>query len=336
MDVALIWDPALATYRFPEAHPMRPERFTMAVALMRENGLLGEIPGVLPAETQGARACVLRPEQASDEDLLLVHAPEYVAHVRAVSRDPSQADMRFGIGAGDTPAFEGMHEAAALAVGGTILALETVLDGRAIRAFSPAGGMHHAQRDRASGFCIYNDCAVAISRATLRRPGLRVAYVDIDAHHGDGVEAAFWDRSDVFTASIHESGRFIFPGTGSDRDIGEDEGLGFALNVPLLPGAGDAELLAALDEKVVPALTEFGPDVIVAQLGADSHAGDPLAHLDVSVDGFLDAVGRIRAAADELCEGRLAAVGGGGYQPYDVVPRMWAGALAVLLGVPTS
>lgn len=326
MTVALIWDERLAAYRLSESHPMQPARFVLAVETMRSWDLLA------PSSGDGAHALVLKPEIASDADLVLAHDEEYVAHVKAADDDPSGAHGDRGLGAGDTPAFPGMHDAAALAVGASVTALDAVLTGRVTRAFSPAGGLHHAMRDRASGFCIYNDCVVAIERATRQHPGLRVAYVDIDAHHGDGVEAAFLERPDVLTASVHESGQFIFPGTGAARETGEGEGRGFALNVPLLPHSGDAELLGALSTQVVPALRRFAPDIIVTQLGADTHRGDPLAHLDVTIAGFLDAVRSIRDASEELCEGRLVALGGGGYQPHTVVPRMWAGAMAVLLG----
>lgn len=309
MSVALVYGERLAEYRFAHGHPMRPERFSLAVELMRGWGLLARRgdPDVTADGIECAR--VLEPYSASDADLLLFHDGAYIAHVKAASEDPAVASMRFGLGA-DTPAFAGMHEAAALAVGGTILALDAVLDESVTRAFAPAGGLHHGQRDRASGFCVYNDCAVAIERATRLRPGLRVAYVDIDAHHGDGVEAAFYERDDVFTASIHESGRFLFPGTGAATDTGAGKGVGFALNVPLSPGAGDDDLARALTDRVVPALRDFAPDVIVAQLGGDSHEGDPLTHLAVTIPGFIEAVRTVVACAEELCDGRIVAVGG--------------------------
>jgi acetoin utilization protein AcuC len=331
MPVALVWDDRLATYRFPTPHPMQPERFVLAVETMRSWGLLAEATETSQLDTGGEQAIVLVPRSASDEELLLAHDAQYVAHVRAASVDPAAASGVYGLGAGDTPAFAGMHEAAALAVGASVTALDAVTAGRVTRAFSPAGGLHHAKRASAAGFCIFNDCVVAIERATRRHPGLRVAYIDIDAHHGDGVEAAFYGRADVFTASIHESGQFVFPGTGAARDTGEGAGRGSAMNVPLLPHAGDDEFLEALASQVVPALRRFGPDVIVAQLGADTHHGDPLTHLDMTTAGFLAAVASIRDLADEICAGRLVAVGGGGYQPLTVVPRMWAGAMAVLL-----
>lgn len=321
MPVELVYDPVLASYRFPPGHPMRPERYTLAIDLAREWGLLDRVTTVVPAA-------------ATDEDLRLFHAPEYIAHVKRASADPESADLSYGLGPGDTPAVRGIHDAAALVVGSTIEAFGAVLDGKATRSFSPAGGLHHAHRAKASGFCVYNDCAIAIEKAIRLRPGLRVAYIDIDAHHGDGVEAAFIDRDDVLTVSVHESGRFLFPGTGTRAREGVAAGEGFAVNAPLLPEAGDAEYLEAIDAVVAPAVRDFRPDAILAQMGADSHEGDPLTHLRVTVHGYVECVRRIVALADEVCGGRLAATGGGGYQPYYEVPVMWASALAVLAGVP--
>lgn len=338
--VELVYAPAMARYRFGPGHPMQPERFTLAVELARAWGLVqsAEPAGARPqpsadggAAAEMGRARLVAPRPATDAELELIHTADYIAHVKAVSQNPRTARFSHGIGPGDTPAAHGLHDAAALAVGGTIEALEAVLSGRVTRSFNPAGGLHHAHRDKASGFCIYNDVAVAIERAIRARPGLRVAYVDIDAHHGDGVEDAFYDRADVLTVSVHESGDYLFPGTGHTSDRGRGKGEGAALNVPLGPGAGDAELLAALEDHVAPAVAAFAPDVIVAQLGADSHVGDPLTHLRVSTDGFVTAVRRIVRLADGVCHGRLACTGGGGYQPFDAVPVMWASALAVLL-----
>jgi len=338
MTVALVYDPSLATYRFPEGHPMVPERFTLAVALMREWGLLEP-----PVDARGAPGGVPRAEvwvapAAHRTDALLVHSAEYLDALDAADRDPDAADLAYGLGPGDTPAFRGMMRASLLATGATVCALESVLDGRAIRAFNPAGGLHHAMRARASGFCTLNDCAIAIERATRSRPGLRIAYIDIDAHHGDGVEAAFVSRNDVLTLSIHESGRYLFPGSGAARDIGEGAGRGYAANVPLPPGAGPSEFWAAFERIAVPAVRAFGPDAIVAQLGADSHRGDPLTHLENTIEGHAHLVGGIVELADEVCGGRVAATGGGGYQPFSAVPRMWACAMARLMGaaIPTE
>jgi len=339
MSAALIYDPAMAGYRFAASHPMRPERFTGAIELMQAWHLVG---GDSLEEPQ-AGAAVISPEPASDDDLLLVHDASLIAAVRAAGTtsspsserlstpgrlDPSAAD--FGIGPGDTPPFPGMHDAAALVAGGTITGMRSVLDGVTRSAFNPAGGMHHAHRDRVAGFCVYNDCAVAIARATLEHPGLKVAYVDVDAHHGDGVEGAFYARDDVLTLSVHESGQYLYPGTGSARQIGDGAGTGYALNMPMPPFAGKECYQAVLEQVIATALRAFGPDVIVLQAGADTHRDDPLTHLDLTVSGFVDLIGGIRALADSLCAGRLIVTGGGGYEFRSAVPRMWACAFAVL------
>lgn len=321
MTTALVYDPHMGDYRFGPGHPMLPERFTLAIDLMRAWGLLGE------SESQ---ARIVVPQPATHADLLRVHAEQYVA----VVEDQSAAagiDERFGLGPGDTPRFPHAHEVASLIAGGTSRALDGVLAQEWVRAFAPAGGLHHAHRDRAAGFCIYNDPAVAIARATVGHPGLRVAYVDIDAHHGDGVQEAFARRADVLTVSVHESGQYLYPGTGASRDIGDGAGTGYSVNLPMPPHAGDAEYALALQQVIEPAVRAFGPDLIVAQLGADGLASDPLAHLRLSVAGHVALARGIAQLADELCGGRLVATGGGGYDAYSGTPRAWACALAVLL-----
>ena len=279
----------------------------------------------------GGRAEQIEPQSATLEDLLRVQSPEYVAVVMDESPTLAQDDLH-GLGAGDTPRFARMHEVASLVAGATCRALDGVLDSAWATAFSPAGGLHHAHRDRAAGFCVYNDCAIAIARATALRPGLRVAYVDIDAHHGDGVEEAFSARGDVLTLSVHESGRYLYPGTGVAREIGTGLGVGATVNVPLPPHAGPAEYELVFDGIVEPALAAFAPDVIVAQLGADSHRDDPLTHLAMTVRGHASLVARLVATADRVCGGRIVAAGGGGYEVFSATPRMWASAMALLLG----
>lgn len=317
----LVYDPAMAEYRFDPPHPMRPERFTGAVELMRERGLL-EPP-----------VRVVAPRPATDAEIVRIHDVALVETVRAAGADPTRVDGGpgwHGIGPGDTPAFPRMHEAASLVAGGTIASMRLVLDGEARAAFNPAGGMHHAHRDRVAGFCVYNDCAIALADATIRHPGLRVAYVDIDAHHGDGVEEAFYTRDDVLTLSVHESGQYLYPGTGASRQTGAGDGTGFALNVPLPPFAGDECYALVLDEIIAPALEAFAPDVIMLQAGADTHRDDPLAHLDLTVEGFARLVRGIDGVAMRVCDGRLVVTGGGGYEYRTAVPRMWADAFAIL------
>jgi acetoin utilization protein AcuC len=252
--------------------------------------------------------------------------------VRVAGSSPERWPSAFGIGPGDTPAFAHMHEVSALIAGATIRALADVVEGRSARAFCPAGGLQHAHRDHASGFCVYNDVAVAIAAAVAEHPGLRAAYVDVDVHHGDGVQEAFYDRADVLTVSVHESGSYLFPGTGRIAETGTGEGSGFAVNLPLPPGAGDDCYRLAFADVIAPAVRAFAPDVIVAQLGADSHRADPLAHLTTTVRGQYDMAQHLVELADGVCDGRIVATGGGGYDAFSATPRAWACALAALLG----
>ncbi len=342
MSVALSFDPRMAAYDLGPTHPLKPERVTLSVELMRAYDLLAEeaspkdpmwVPQASCPTAEPCRADVLSPVVLTDADLELVHDAAYIAAVKEAAEDPLHFRPRRGIGPGDTPAFSAMHQASKLICGGTAAALDAVLDGDYLRTFAVAGGLHHAHRDRAAGFCIYNDPAVAIARAIRDRPGLRVVYLDIDAHHGDGVEEAFAERADVLTISLHETGLYLYPGTGFAVDIGANEGEGYAINVPLPPGADDACYELACEQVVEPAIAEYAPDVIVAQLGADGHRDDPLTQLGLSVAGHQALVHRIVALADATCDGRLAATGGGGYDAFSAVPRIWTCAMAELIGV---
>ncbi|MBE0476537.1 MAG: acetoin utilization protein AcuC [Coriobacteriia bacterium] len=336
-DVMLVYDPAMASYDLGPWHPLRPERFTLAVSLMRALGLLAEdgapSSSAALAAGSGARARVVAPAPAEETDLLRVHDARYVEAVKRASADPGGFVPAMGLGSGDNPVSAGMHEAAALICGGAIAGLRAVLSGQTTRSFNVAGGLHHAHRSRAAGFCVYNDPAVAIAAALETDPGLRLAYVDVDAHHGDGVQEAFYAEPRVLTASVHESGAHLFPGTGFADETGAGAGAGTALNVPMPPLATDACYELAMRDAVEPAVRSFSPDAIVAQLGADSHHADPLTTLGLTLPGYRSVVRRVVALADELCGGRLAASGGGGYGAYSVVPRAWACALGELLGV---
>lgn len=326
---ALVYDPSLADYDLGPGHPLRPERVTLSVSLMDAYGLLGEGPG---------QARVISPMPASERDLELVHSREYVEAVRRASEPPFGPDHRHGLGTGDNPVVPGMHEVSSLICGGAILGLEAVMDSRFARTFNVAGGLHHAHRDRAAGFCVYNDPAVAIAAAQRDHPGSRFAYVDIDAHHGDGVEEAFWSSADVLTVSVHESGRHLFPGTGFARDTGVGDGAGCALNVAMPPEADDECYALAFGRVIAPAIRAFAPDAIVVQCGADAILEDPLSHLGLSLAGYRSLVRSIVGLADEVCEGRIAACGGGGYAWWSAVPLAWTSVMAELLGaaVPPS
>jgi len=314
--VHIVWSPALLGYDFGRGHPMSPARLKLTMDLARALGLL-DAPGV---EVVGA-------EPATDEELLTVHGEEYVAAVRAAS-DDGLPDPAHGLGTEDDPVFAGMHEAAARIVTGSLAGAAAVWSGEAMHAVNITGGMHHAMPDGASGFCVYNDAAVAIRRL-LADGARRVAYVDVDAHHGDGVEHIFWDDPRVLTLSVHESGRSLFPGTGHAAEVGGDGAEGTAVNVALPAGTGDAGWLRAIWAVVPAVLRSFEPDVIVSQHGCDAHAADPIANLRVSVDAQRLVAELVHSLAHEVAGGRWLALGGGGYAVVDVVPRAWSQLIAI-------
>jgi acetoin utilization protein AcuC len=264
----------------------------------------------------------LEPEIATDEELERLHSREYIAAVRRFGANPDRAAIEAGIGPGDCPPFAGMHEASARVAGGSIQAVERILDGDATHAFHPGGGLHHAMRGNASGFCIYNDVALGVARA--RDAGHRVLYVDLDVHHGDGTQTLFWDDAEVVTLSIHETGQALFPGTGFVEESGGPSAPGTAVNVPLEPFSGDESWLEAV-ESIVPALAErVRPTFLVSQHGCDSHAYDPLAHLRLTTGAYGRVTALLDKIAHEYCQGRWLATGGGGYDVYRVVPRSWS------------
>jgi acetoin utilization protein AcuC len=303
-----VYGPRSLTYDFGPAHPLTPRRFGPGIDLLR---LVGAEPG-------------LEPEPASDEELLLCHTARYVETVKRLSEldyDPWGAPEA-GIGQGDDPPFPGMHDAAAAVAGGSLRAMEAILSGAAIHAFHPGGGLHHAMPSRASGFCIYNDPALAIAKA--RQAGLRVLYIDLDVHHGDGVQEIHWHDPGVLTVSFHESGRYLFPGTGSVAEVGDGAAAGSAVNVPFEPGTGERAWLSAVETLLPELAAAFGPDIVVSQHGCDTHASDPLAHLNVTTTAMGVAARLVDAIAHRWAGGRWLATGGGGYGVYRVVPRAWA------------
>jgi acetoin utilization protein AcuC len=316
----VMWDPALLGYDMGE-HPLDPVRVELTMALARDFGILDR-PGV----------AIEPPRPADDGRLLTVHTPQYLEAVKGASVDPYH-QWGFGLGTTDNPMFAGMHEASALIAGASTAAAEAVWSGRVRRAVNIAGGLHHAMPSRASGFCVYNDPAIAIARM-LEMGAERVAYVDVDVHHGDGVQAVFYDDPRVLTISLHESPRTLFPGTGFADEIGGPHAPHSAINIPLPAGTGDDGWHQAFDAIVPGALREFRPQVLFSQCGADAHLLDPLADLRLTVDGQRASYLKMRDLAEELCDGRWVVSGGGGYALVEAVPRAWTHLLAIVTGEP--
>jgi acetoin utilization protein AcuC len=319
----VVWSTELLAYDFGFGHPMTSDRIDLTVALAAQLGLL-DAPGV---EVVGAQA-------APDALLTTVHDPEYVAAVHAAA-EHGVPDLVRGLGTRDDPVFPQMHEAAARVVQGTVDAALAVWRGEVDHAVNVGGGLHHAMPGAASGFCVYNDAAVAI-RELLAAGAERVAYVDVDAHHGDGVQAVFWDDPRVLTVSVHETGFALFPGTGYPSETGGPGADGTAVNVALPSHTDDAGWLRAIEAVVPAVLREFAPDVLVTQHGCDTHRMDPLATLRVSVDAQRVAAMLLHDLAHEVSAGRWVALGGGGYAILDVVPRTWAHLLGVAAHRPVD
>jgi len=313
---------ALLEYDFGRGHPMAPHRVRLTLDLAAELGVLDQLD-------------VVEPSVPEDELLLGVHTPSYIAAVRAAGADPDAADERFGLGGSDNWAFRGMHESSLAIASASVDGALAIQRGETLHALNLMGGLHHAMPSHASGFCIYNDAALAM-RALLDAGAARVAYVDTDAHHGDGVEAIFADDPRVLTISLHESPMTLFPGTGRVGDIGGPAALGSAVNVPLPAGTGDAAWWRAFGAIVPPLVRAFAPTVLVSQHGADGHGLDPLTHLDLSVDVQRAAAVVLHDLAHEVTGGRWLVLGGGGYATVDVVPRAWTHLVAIAAEHPVA
>ncbi len=321
MPTALIWEDDGLKYDFGPHHPLKPIRVQLTVDLIRACGL-DAVDGVrtLPRDAFG------------EDDVRALHDERFVDRVVELSRSgETRGDMRFGLGPGDTPVFRGMHEASMEVCGASVAAARAVWEGTVDHAFNPAGGLHHAMPDRAAGFCVYDDPAAAI-RWLLAHGAQRVAYIDVDTHHGDGVQTFFYDDPRVLTVSLHESGTSLFPGTGFAHEVGEGDARGTSLNVALPMATTGPVWLQAFDAVVPAALDAFAPDVLVTQLGCDTHATDPLAHLALTTDDYHDIAARLHRLAHSHAHGRWVAMGGGGYQIVSVVPRAWTIYFAELVG----
>lgn len=309
------YTPKYQDFDYGASHPMKIRRLKLTHDLIDAYGLFD------PAHVR-----LMDVPEACEEDLLHVHTKEYLDVLRAAGQGLSPPHAwHFGLGAEDNPIFPGMYVYSALLTGASVEAAHRLASGEISRAFNIAGGLHHAASNRASGFCYINDAAVAIN--FLIAQGLRVAYIDIDAHHGDGVQDTFYDTDQVLTISLHETGLTLFPGTGFPEEIGTGRGEGYSVNVPLAPETDDDIFIEAFDETVPPVLEAFRPDVIVTQLGIDTHRNDPLSNLRLTMRGFLHAVTQF-----ERTPARWLALGGGGYYVGNV-PRAWTAVWAAMAGI---
>lgn len=310
----VVVDDIAKAYDFGPSHPLRPERVLLTYERIRGLGLIGSAAEEIPARV------------ATVDEIRAVHDRDFVRVVQEIDSGalPESAGFEFGLGTSDDPIFDGMHRASSAVCGASLAAAESVVSARFSRAFNPAGGLHHARKREASGFCIYNDPAVAIAKILELEPTWRVMYLDVDVHHGDGVQWIFFDEPRVLTLSLHESGHYLYPGTGFEDEIGTGEARGTSANIPLLPYTGDDDYLYAL-RATLPSLAQaFRPDVLVTQLGADTHWGDPLASLALTLPAYPEIARIIAEVVDAHCGGRWVATGGGGYQATTVVPLIWA------------
>ncbi len=302
-------------YRFNDSHPFNQKRLLLTVDLLRKTGALPD-------------SSIVPPRAALEEELQRVHASSYIEAVKALSLQKPEARWlqeaeRFGLDTDDTPFFEGMHDITTMVVGGSVVAAEQVMSGAAPHALHLGGGLHHALYSKGSGFCVYNDASAAIAHIQAKY-GAKVLYVDTDVHHGDGVQWSFYADPQVCTLSIHETGKFLFPGTGAVSERGDGEAFGASINIPVEPFTEDESWLECFGEVLSAAIARFQPDVIVSQHGCDAHAFDPLAHVHCSMRVYKAMPELIHSLAHQWCEGRWVALGGGGYDIWRVVPRAWS------------
>jgi acetoin utilization protein AcuC len=316
---SFVYDESLLAYDFGTDHPLKSDRIKKCLDILSVNNVIGG---------NQSKNLVVPPRNSTDEELLLFHTEAYLEFVKGASKTG-----KVFLDAGDTPAFPGCYEASLKVVGATLKAIELVVSGRSEHATNFSGGLHHARKGNASGFCIFNDCAVGLS--ILKKSFSRIAYIDIDAHHGDGVVYGFYDDPDVLAVDIHQDGNTLFPGTGHQYEVGSGEGEGNTINLPVPPGSGDDILLTLAREVVVPALRKQKPAFIILQCGADGLEGDPLAQLSYTAGGYISFVKQIHEASHELCNGRLVLVGGGGYNP-DATANCWAAEYAAISCVDFS
>lgn len=315
MATAFIFTDRYVDFDYGAAHPMKTARLKLTFELIKAYGLL-DLPGARLVET----------EPAPVSDVTAVHTPEYVEALQAANDGRlSEEALEFGLGPGDNPVFPGVWDWSLLSAGGTLSGARLLFEDEVDIAFSIAGGLHHAMPNQAGGFCYLNDAAIAIRWLTER--GKRVAYVDVDAHHGDGVQFIFYDSNQVLTASIHQSGQFFYPQTGFENELGEGQGLGYSVNIPCLAYTTDEVFVGAFEAVFIPIVRAFKPDIVVAQLGVDTFHTDPLAQLDCTTNGFCRIVGHLMGMAP-----KLLALGGGGYDILSVA-RAWTLAWGMFNGI---
>lgn len=321
-DAVFIYSDSLLSYRFSNHHPFNQHRLTLTLDLLKELG------AIHPDD-------IVAPRTATVEDLLLNHEYSYIEAVKLASEGnlPKEKAESFGLGTDDTPIFKGMHDASSQLVGGTLTAVDYVLQGKANHALHLGGGLHHGFPGKASGFCVYNDSAVAI-KYILEKYKARVLYVDTDAHHGDGVQSSFYDDNMVCTLSIHETGRYLFPGTGSVNEWGQGEGYGYSFNIPVDAFTEDESFIDSYRTAFIDIAEYFKPDVILTQNGADAHYFDPLTHLSTSMRTYRAIPKLAHEIAHKYCDGKWIAVGGGGYDIWRVVPRAWSLIWLEMIGWP--
>lgn len=311
-DAVFIFSEEQLGYSFSDTHPFNQKRIVLTLDLLKKSDSISDKDIIIP-------------RTATDEELLLVHDPKFIDIVKRAGRGLVNEDIGsvYGIGTEDTPIFPNMHEASAMLVGGTLTAVDEVMEGRAKYALNLGGGLHHGFQGKASGFCVYNDSSVAI-KYMQKKYGARVLYIDTDAHHGDGVQWTFYDDPNVCTLSIHETGRYLFPGTGSVTERGNGDGYGTSFNFPIDAFTEDESFLETYKTSIEEIADFFKPDVILTQNGADAHYFDPLTHLYGTMKIYEEIPRIARDIAERYCEGRWIAVGGGGYDIWRVVPRAWS------------
>jgi acetoin utilization protein AcuC len=313
-NLAYPYSDSLLEYEFKPEHPLKPDRLKLTYLLSKAVGLLDDVK-------------LIEPIPATRDEIEMFHSPEFVDAVIRVG-ETLGIEAQYGLGIPDNPVFPGIYDAAARYAGATLQGMKAIIDG-ASNAFCISGGLHHAAKSEASGFCIFNDIVLAIKLLLKKKP-CKVLYFDFDAHHGDGVQNAFYRSKEVLTISVHQSGKTLFPGTGFVYEAGGGDGMGNSVNVPLIPGASSTELIRVYEEVVTPLFESFKPDLLVTQLGVDAHFLDPLANLAYTSYGYETVVKRLRDMSNDICDIGWLALGGGGYHPVNVA-RLWTLFLSIIL-----